>query len=116
MCIRNVNTSFINIKACDKYDASSVKEQIKTYFNDGGGGGGRENTKTSHNHDHFGGEKIQKLYLHGHFFVFFFFWGGGGGGGGRRKEKDRVMGRNKVLSFLLQKNGRENDWLLGSFS
>ena len=31
--------------------------------------------------------------------ISFFVWGGGGG----RKEKDRVMGRNKVISFLLKK-------------
>ena len=92
-----------NIKTCDKYDASSsVNEYIKTYFNDGGEG-----------------EKIQKLLI---FTTIlgrentkallsrpFFFFGGGGG-------EDRVMRRNKVLTFHLKTNGRENDCLLGSFS
>ena len=66
-----MDTSFINIKTCDKDDGPSVKEQIKTlYFNDwegGGGGGGGENTNTFWIHDHFWGEKIQKLYFHDHF-------------------------------------------------
>ena len=91
--------SFINIKTCDKYDASSsVNEQIKTYILTTGGGGkkiqkllifttilGRENTKTLFSRS-------------------FFSWGGG--------KKKR---RNKVLTSP-QKNGRENDFLLGSFS
>ena len=34
------------------------------------------------------------------------FWGVGGG----------KIKRFKILSFFPQKNGRENDWLLGSFS
>ena len=45
MSISSIYISFINIKTCDKYDASSsVNEQIKNlYFNDGrGGGGGRK--------------------------------------------------------------------------
>ena len=73
MFIRYNYISLINIKTCDKYDASSsVNEQIKTYFNDGEGGKkiqkllifttilGRENTKTLFSRP-------------------FFFLGGGGG-------------------------------------
>ena len=59
MSISYIYISFINIKTCDKYDASSsVNEQIKTYISTTGGGEklqklliittilGRENTKT----------------------------------------------------------------------
>ena len=45
MSISYIYISFINIKTCDKYDASSVNEQIKTYIlttGAGGGGGGRK--------------------------------------------------------------------------
>ena len=91
MCIRYIYISFINVKTCDKYDASSsVNEQIKTYILTTGGGEkmqkllifttilGRENTKTLFSRP-------------------FFFLGGWG------KEKDRVMRRNKVQTFLLKK-------------
>ena len=41
MSISYIYISFINIKTCDKYDASSsVNEQIKTYILTTGGGGG----------------------------------------------------------------------------
>ena len=87
MSIPYIYISFINIKTCDKYDASlSVNEQINTYILTTGGGNkiqkllifttilGRENTKTLFSRS-------------------FFSWGGGG-------EKKR---RNKVLTFLLKK-------------
>ena len=70
MSISYIYTSFINIKTCDKYDASSsVNEQIKTYIFTTGG---EENTKTTLYSRPFWGEKIQKLYFHDHFFS----WGG----------------------------------------
>ena len=48
MFISYIYISFINIKTCDKYDASSsVNEQIKTYILTTGGGG----------------KKIQKLFI-----------------------------------------------------
>ena len=88
MFIGYIDKSFINIKTCDKYDASSsVNEQIKTYIlttgGGGGGGGGRkkipkllifttilerENTKTLFSRP-------------------LFSWGGGGGGGREKEEK-----------------------------
>ena len=74
MSIRYIYISFINIKTCDKYDASSsVNEQIKTYILTTGGGNKiqkllifttilrRENTKTLFSRS-------------------FFSWGVGGGG------------------------------------
>ena len=93
MSVSYIYISFINIKTCDKYDASSsVNEQMKTYILTTGGGRkkiqkllifttilGRENTKT---------------FFHDHFFS----WGGGGEGGGRKRKR-----RNKVLTFLLKK-------------
>ena len=78
MSIRFIYISFINIKTCDKYDASSsVNEQIKTYILTTGGDKiqkllifttilGRENTKT--------------------LFSRSFFSLGGGGGGRKRGE------------------------------
>ena len=97
MSISYIYISFINIKTCGKYDASSsVNEQIKTYISTtgggGGGGGGGRKYKNYLYSLRFWGEKIQKLYFHDHFFS----WGGGGGG----REKKR---RNKVLTFLLKK-------------
>ena len=91
MSISYIYISFINIKTCDKYDASSsVNEQIKTYIlTTGGGGGGEENTKTTYIHDHFGERKYKDLI----FTIIFFL----GGGGGKKKR------RNKVLTFLLKK-------------
>ena len=85
MSIRYIYISFINIKTCDKYDASSsVNEQIKTYILTTGGGGIKyKNYLYSRR---FWGEKIQKLYFHDHFFL-----------GGKKKR------RNKVLTFLLKK-------------
>ena len=66
--------SFINIKTCDKYNASSsVNEQIKTYIVTTGGGGGEENTKTTYIHDHFGERKYKNFI-----FTIIFFLGGGG--------------------------------------
>ena len=101
MSISYIYISFINIKTCDKYDASlSVNEQIKSYILTTGGG--EENTKTTYIHDHFGERKYKNFI-----FTIIFFLGGGGG------EKKR---RNKVLTFLLKKNGRENGCLLDSFS
>ena len=79
MSISYIYISFINIKTCDKYDASSsVNEQLKTYFNDGGGGG-EENTKTTYMHDHFGERKYKNFI----FTIIFFL----GGGGGRKKRR-----------------------------
>ena len=79
MSISYIYKSFINIKTCDKYDASSgVNEQIKTT----GGGGGRKYKNYLYSRP-FWGEKIQKLYFHDHFFL----GGGGGGGGGEEKEE-----------------------------
>ena len=53
MSISYIYISFISIKTCDKYDASSsVNEQIKTYILTTGGGGGGG-----------GGKKIQKLLI-----------------------------------------------------
>ena len=90
MSISYIYISFINIKTCDKYDASSsANEQIKTYILTTGVKKiqkllifttilGRENTKTLFSRS-------------------FFSWGGGGGGG---EEKKR---RNKVLTLLLKK-------------
>ena len=103
MSISYIYISFINIKTCDKYDASSsVNEQIKTYIlttgGGGGGGGGRKYKNYLYSRP-FLGER--KLYFHDHFFL---------GVGGKKKR------RNKVLTFLLKKNGRENDCLLGLFS
>ena len=90
MFISYIYISFINIKTCNKYDASSVNEQIKTYIltmGGGGGGGGEENTKTTYIHDHFG-ERKNKNFI---FTTIVFL----GGGGGKR--------RNKVLTFFLKK-------------
>ena len=80
MSISYIYISFISIKTCDKYDASSsVNEQIKTYIlTTGGGGGGRKYKNYLYSRP-FRGEKIQKLYFHDHFFL------GGGGGGGRKR-------------------------------
>ena len=76
MSISYIYISFINIKTCDKYDASSsVNEQIKTYIlttGGGGGGGGEENTKTTYIHDHFGERKYKNFI-----FTIIFFLGGG---------------------------------------
>ena len=73
MCIRYIYISFINVKTCDKYDASSsVNEQIKTYILTTGGGG--ENAKTTYIHDHFGERKYKNFI-----FTTIFFLGGGGG-------------------------------------
>ena len=75
MSISYIYISFINIKTCDKYDASSsVNEQIKTYILRTGGGGGEENTKTTYIHDHFGERKYKNFI-----FTIIFFLGGGGG-------------------------------------
>ena len=74
MSISYIYISFINIKTCDKYDASSsVNEQIKTYILTTGGGGGEENTITTYIYDHFGERKTL-------FSRSFFSWGGRGGG------------------------------------
>ena len=79
MFISYIDISFINIKTCDKYDASSsVNEQIKTYILTTGGE--EENTKTTYIHDHFGERKYKNFIFHDHCFL-----GGGGGGGGGRK-------------------------------
>ena len=83
MSISYIYISFINIKTCDKYDASSsVNEQIKTYIltagGGGGGGGGRKYQKYLYSR-RFWGEKIPKLYFHDHFFL--------GGGRGEKEEK-----------------------------
>ena len=79
MSISYIYISFINIKTCDKYDASSsVNEQIKTYILTTGGG--EENTKTTYIHDHFGERKYKNFI----FTIIFFF---GGGGGGEEKEE-----------------------------
>ena len=67
--------------------------------------------KTPYIHDHFRGENIQKKSFHDHFPFFSFFLGGGGG----RKEKDRVMGRNKVLTFLLKKTAVKMTGCLARF-
>ena len=88
MSISYIYISFIKIKTCDKYDASSsVNEQIKTYILTTGGGGGGG-----------GGKKIQKLLIFTTilgrentktlFSRSFFSWGGG--------EKKR---RNKVGTY-----------------
>ena len=78
MSIRYIYISFINIKTCDKYDASSsVNEQIKTYILKTGGGGGIKYKNYLYSRQ-FWGEKIQKLYFHDHFFL---------GGGGEEKEE-----------------------------
>ena len=82
MSISYIYISFISIKTCDKYDASSsVNEQIKTYILTTGGGGGEENTKTTYIHDHLGERKYKNFI----FTIIFFLGGGGGGGGGERK-------------------------------
>ena len=72
MSISYIYISFINIKTCDKYDASSsVNEQIKNlYFNEGVG---KENTKTTYIHDHFGERKCKNFI-----FTIILFVGGGG--------------------------------------
>ena len=86
MSISYIYISFIKIKTCDKYDASSsVNEQIKTYILTTGGGGGEENTKTTYIHDDFGERKYKNFI-----FTIIFFLGGGGG------EKKR---RNKVGTY-----------------
>ena len=107
MSISYIYISFINIKTCDKYDASSsVNEQIKTYILTTGGGGRKYK---NYLYSRPFGERKYKNFI---FTIIFFLEGGGGGGGGGGKKK----GRNKVLTFLLKKNGRENDCLLDSFS
>ena len=82
MSISYIYISFINIKTCDNYDASSsVNEQIKTYIlttGGGGGGGGRKYKNYLYSRP-FWGEKIQKNYFHDHFFL--------EGGGGEEKEE-----------------------------
>ena len=78
MFISYIDISFINIKTCDKYDASSsVNEQIKTYILTTGGGGGRKYKNYLYSRP-FWREKIQKLYFHDHCFL---------GGGGEEKEE-----------------------------
>ena len=73
MSISYIYISFINIKTCDKYDASSsVNEQIKTYILTTGGG--EENTKSTYIHDDFGERKYKNFI-----FTIIFFLGGGGG-------------------------------------
>ena len=80
MFISYIYISFIKIKTCDKYDASSsVNEQIKTYILTTGGG--EENTKTTYIHDHFGERKYKNFI-----FTTIVFLGGGGGGGRKRGE------------------------------
>ena len=82
MSIRYIYISFINIKTCDKYDASSsVNEQIGTYIVTTGGGGVGRKYKNYLCSRRFWGEKIQKLHFHDHFFL------GWGGGGGEEKEE-----------------------------
>ena len=73
MSISYIYISFINIKTCDKYDASSsVNEQIQNlYFNEGGGE--RKYKKYLYSRP-FWGEKIQKTL----FSRSFFSWVGGG--------------------------------------
>ena len=107
MFIRYINKSFININTCDKYDASSsVNEQIKTffYFNDGGGGGEKIQELLIFT-TILGEKKYKKIFSRP-----FFFWGGGG-----RKEKDRVMRRNIVLTFLLKKTAVKMTGCLARF-
>ena len=75
MSISYIYISFINIKTCDKYDASSsVNEQIKTYILTTGGG---KKIQKLLIFTTIWGEKIQKLYFHDNFFL--------GGGGGRKR-------------------------------
>ena len=77
MFISYIYISFINIKTCDKYDASSsVNEQIKTYILTTGGWGKYQNYLYSRP---FWREKIQKLYFTTIVFL--------GGGGGEKEEK-----------------------------
>ena len=82
MSISYIYISFIKIKTCDKYDASSsVNEQIKTYIlTTGGGGGGGKKIQKLLIFTTILGREIQKLYFHDHFFL-------GGGGGGKRRNK-----------------------------
>ena len=107
MFIRYNYISLINIKTCNKYDASSsVNEQMKTYFNDG----------------ERGGKKIQKLLIFTTILrrentktlfsrpFFFLGRGGGGGGGGGGEGK-----RNKVLTFLLKKTAVQMTVCLACF-
>ena len=88
MSISYIYISFIKIKTCDKYDASSsVNEQIKTYILTTGGGGRKyKNYLYSRR---FWGEKIQKLYFHDHFFL----------GGGEKKRGNKVGTYNIFLPY-----------------
>ena len=87
MFISYIYISFINIKTCDKYDASSsVNDQIKNLYFNGGGGGGRKYKNYLYSRP-FWTEKIQKLYFHDHGFL---EGGGGGGGGGVGRKRGKI--------------------------
>ena len=74
MFISYIYISFINIKTCDKYDASSsVNEQIKTYILTTGGRK-YKNYLYTYIHDHFGERKYKNFI-----FTTIVFLGGGGG-------------------------------------
>ena len=74
MSISYIYISFIKIKTCDKYDASSsVNEQIKTYILTTGGGGGKKIQKLLTFTTILGRENTKTLFSRS-----FFSWGGGG--------------------------------------
>ena len=86
MSISYIYISFIIIKTCDKYDASScVNEQIKTYILTTGGGGGKKIQKLLIFTTIWGRENTKILFSRS-----FFSWG--------KKKRG-----NKVLTFLLKK-------------
>ena len=75
MSISYIYISFINIKTCDKYDASSsVNEQIKTYILTTGVGGGGKKIQTLLIFTTILGRENTKTLFSRHFCL-----GGGGG-------------------------------------